>query len=58
MDNYESNYIVPREILGSYLSRINKLMPLWYYSILLFEEEEDCSLLFMLNLQISELKKG
>ena len=57
MDDYESNYIVLRIILGSYLSDINKLMPLWYYGILLPEEEEDCSLSFLLNLTIVELKR-
>jgi len=44
MDDYESIFTVLRTILGSCLSDINKLMPLWYYGILLPEEEEDCSL--------------
>ena len=44
MDDYESNCIVLRTILGSCLSDINKLMPLWYYGILLPEKEKDCSL--------------
>ena len=41
MDNYESNYIVLRVILGFCLSDINNLMSLWYYCILLPEEEEE-----------------
>ena len=52
MDHYESNCIVLRAILGSCLSGINKSMPLWRYDILLPEEEEDCSLSFMLDLKI------
>ena len=44
MENYESNCIILRVILGSCLYDINKLMPLWYYGILLPEEEENCSL--------------
>ena len=32
-------------------------MPLWHYGILLPEEEEDCSLSYLLNLTIDELKK-
>ena len=57
MDDYESNCIVLRSILGSCLSNINKLIPLWYYDILLPEEEEDTSLSCLLNLTIVQLKK-
>ena len=57
MDNYEYNCIVLRVILGSYLSDIIKLMILWYYGILLPEKKEYCSLSFMLNLKIGELKQ-
>ena len=57
MDDYESIFTVLRTILGSCLSDINKLMPLWYYGILLPEEEEDCSLSFLLHLTIVELKQ-
>ena len=32
-------------------------MALWHYDILLPEEEEDCSLSYLLNLTIDELKK-
>ena len=52
MDNYKYNCIVFRTILGSYLSDINKVKPLWYYDILYLkkkkkkEEEEECSLSF------------
>ena len=56
MKNYESNCIVLRTILGSCLSDINKLMSLWYYVIIL-PEEEDYSQCFMLNLIIGELKQ-
>ena len=50
MDDYESNFIVLRTILGSCLSDINKLMPLWHYGILLpVEEEEGCSLSFFIE---------
>ena len=57
MDNYESNCIVLRTILGSCLSDINKFMPLWHYIILLLEEKEDVSLSYLLNLTIVELKQ-
>ena len=57
MDDYESNCIVLRSILGSYLSNINKLMPLWHYGILLPEEAEECCLYSLLNLTITELKQ-
>ena len=56
MENYEFNCIILRVILGSCLYDINKLMPLWYYGILL-PEEEDSSLYFFLNLTILELKQ-
>ena len=39
-----------------FLSDINKNMPLWYYGILSPEEEEDCSLAYLLNLTIDKLK--
>ena len=57
MDDYESNCIVLRSILGSYLSDINKLMPLQYYEILLPEEAEKRCLCSLLNLTIVELKQ-
>ena len=57
MEDCEANCIVLRSLLGFCLSDINKLMPLWYYGILLTEEEEDCSLSYLLNLIIDELKK-
>ena len=57
MDNFESNCIVLRTILGSCLSDINILMPLLHYDILLPEEEEDYSLTFLLNLTIGEYKQ-
>ena len=57
MENCEANCIVLRSLLGSCLSDINKNMPLWYYGILLPEEEEDCSLSYLLNSTIYELKK-
>ena len=56
MDNCKSNSIVLSEILGSCLSDINKLIPLWHYGIPL-PEEEDSSLYFFLNLTILELKQ-
>ena len=52
MEDCEANCIVLRSLLGSCLSDINKLMSLWYYSILLSKEEKDCSLSFLLNLTI------
>ena len=58
MEYCEANCIVFRSLLGSCLSGINKLLSLWYYGILLpEEEEEDCSLFHLLNLTIDELKK-
>ena len=57
MDDYESNCIVLRSILGSYLSDVNKLMPLWHYGIILPEAAEECSLCSLLNLTIVELKQ-
>ena len=57
MHNYEDNYIVLQTILGSCLSDIKKLRPLQYYSILLPEEKGDCSISFILNLKIDELKQ-
>ena len=56
MYNYEFNCIVLRAILGSCLSSIDKLMILWYYGMLLPEEEVEYSLSCMLNLEIGELK--
>ena len=52
MEHCEANCIVLRSLLGSCLSDINKLMSLWYYSILSSKEEKDCSLSFLLNLTI------
>ena len=57
MDDYESNCIVLRSILGSYLSDINKLMPLWHYGIILPEVVEKCCLCSLLNLTLVELKQ-
>ena len=56
MDNYESNSIVLRTILGYCLSNINTLLLLWYYDILLLEELVDSGLFLLLNLTIGELK--
>ena len=56
MDDCEANCVVIRSLLGSYLSDINNNMSLWHYGILLPEEEEDCSLAYLLNLTIDELK--
>ena len=41
MEDCKANCIVLRSLLGSCLSDINKLLPLWYYGILSPEEEED-----------------
>ena len=57
MEDCEVNCVVLRSLFGSCLSDINKNMPLWHYGILLPEEEEDCSLSYLLNLTIDELKK-
>ena len=57
MEYCEANCVVICSLLCSYLSDINKNMSLWYYDILLPEEEEDCSLSYLLNLTIDELKK-
>ena len=57
MDNYESNCIILRAILGSCLSDIKKSLSLWHYIILLLEDEEYYSISFMLNLTISKLKQ-
>ena len=57
MDSYESNCIVLRAILGSRLSTMNTLIPLWNVGILLPEKEVDYSLSSMLNLKINELKQ-
>ena len=59
MDDYESNYIGVRTILGSCLSNVNRLLLLWYYGILSpeeEEEEEECSLSFLSDLTIVQLK--
>ena len=56
MDDYESNCIVLRSILGSCLSDINKLMPLWHYGIILSEAAEECCLCSLLNLTLVKLK--
>ena len=57
MDDYESNCIVLRSILGSYLSDINKSIPLWHYGTILPEAAEKCCLCFLLNLITVELKQ-
>ena len=57
MDSYESNCIVLRAILGSCLSNMNKLIPLWNVGILL-SEKEDCSQSFILNLEHGKLKQS
>ena len=57
MDDYESNCIVLRSILGSCLSDINKLMPLWHYMIILPEAAEEYCLCSLLNLSLVELKQ-
>ena len=57
MEEYEANHVVIRSLLGSWLSGINKNMPLWHYGIPLPEEDDDCSLSYLLNLTIDELKK-
>ena len=57
MDDYESNCIVLSSILGSCLSDINKIMPLWYYGIILPEVTEECCLSSLLALTIIELKQ-
>ena len=56
MNDHGSNCIVLISILGSCLSDINKLMPLWYYGIILPEAAEECSLYSLLNLTIVELR--
>ena len=58
MKDCEANCIVLRSLLGSCLSDINKLMPLWYYGILLPKEEEDYSLSYLLNITIDEMKRN
>ena len=57
MEDCEANCVVLPSLFGSYLSDINKNMPLWYYGIILPEEEEDCSFSYLLNLTIDESKK-
>ena len=52
MEDCEANCVVIRSLLGSCLSDINKNISLWHYGILLPEEEEDCSLSYLLNLTI------
>ena len=41
MEDCEANCTVLRSVLGSCLSDINKLLPLWHCGILSPEEEED-----------------
>ena len=53
MEDCEADCIVLRSLLGSCLSNINKLLPLWHYGIMLPEEEEDCSIYYLLNLTIA-----
>ena len=57
MNDYESNCIVIRSILGSCLSDINKLMLLWNYGIILPEAAEECCLCSLSNLTLVELKQ-
>ena len=57
MDDYESNCIVLRSILGSCLSDIDKLMPFWHYGIILPEAAEELCLCSLLNLTLVELKQ-
>ena len=52
MGDCEANCVVLRSLFGSCLSDINTNMPLWHYGILLPEEEEDCSISYLLNLTI------
>ena len=54
MDDYKSNCIVLRTILGSCLSDINKLMTLWYYGIL---QKKRIVAYLLLDLAIVELKQ-
>ena len=54
---YESNCIVLTSILGSCLSDINKLMPLWHYVIILTETDEEYCLYSLLNLTTFVLKQ-
>ena len=56
MDDCEANCVVIRSLLGSCLSDINNNMSLWHYGILLPEEEEDCSLAYLLNLTFGEFR--
>ena len=56
MDDCKANYVVIRSLLGSCLSDINNNMSLWHYGILLPEEEEDCSLAYLLNLTFDEFR--
>ena len=57
MEDFEANCIVLWPLLGSYLSDINKLIPLWHYGILLPEEKKYFILSYLLNLTTDELKK-
>ena len=56
MEDCEANCVVLRSLFGSCFSDINKNMSLCHYDILLPEEGEDCSLTYLLNLTIDELK--
>ena len=56
MEDCEANCVVIRSLLGSCLSDINKNMPLWHHGIL-WPEEEDYSLSYLLNVTIDEFKK-
>ena len=57
MEDFQANCIVLWPLLGSYLSDINKLIPLWHYGILLPEEKKYFILSYLLNLTTDELKK-
>ena len=56
MEKYESNCHKIRLLFGSCLSEINQHIPLWYYGILLPEQDE-CSMSSLLNVSIDELKQ-
>ena len=56
IEKYESNYYIIRLLFGACLSENNQRISLWYYDILLPEQEER-SLLSLLNIFIDELKQ-
>ena len=55
MKKYELNCDMIQLLFGSYLSEINQHIPLWYYGILLPEQEE-YSLPSLLDIFIDGLK--